>query len=129
MSQDVTYCYDGSFEGFLCCIFESYRNKEVPTAICCDEDFAPTLFAVRSVATDPDHARRVLRKLTICSPVCANLVRPGFSHLPAGKRAISLPAGSPSCCGRGPAFCKTFPTRHSTRWPRRFSISTVRPTF
>ena len=36
MSQDVTYCYDGSFEGFLCCIFESYRNKEVPTAICCD---------------------------------------------------------------------------------------------
>lgn len=78
MSQDVTYCYDGSFEGFLCCIFESYRNKEVPTAICCDEDFAPTLFAVRAVTTDPDHARRVLRKLTICSPVCANLVRRGF---------------------------------------------------
>ena len=78
MSQEITYCYDGSFEGFLCCIFESYRNKEVPTAICCDEDFVPTLFAVRAVTTDPDHARRVLRKLTICSPVCANLVRRGF---------------------------------------------------
>ena len=88
------------------------RNKEVPTAICCDEDFAPTLFAVRTVATDPDHARRVLRKLTICSPVRADLLRRGFLTCLPEKELYPLPAGQPSCCGRGPAFCKTFPTRH-----------------
>lgn len=107
MSQDVTYCYDGSFEGFLCCIFESYRNKEVPTAICCDEDFAPTLFAVRSVATDPDHARRVLRKLTICSPVCANLVRRGFlTCLP--EKELYLYRLVAKLLREGPGFLQNF---------------------
>ena len=107
MSQDVTYCYDGSFEGFLCCIFESYRNKEVPTAICCDEDFAPTLFAVRAVTTDPDHARRVLRKLTICSPVCANLVRRGFlTCLP--EKELYLYRLVAKLLREGPGFLQNF---------------------
>ena len=107
MSQDVTYCYDGSFEGFLCCIFESYRNKEVPTAICCDEDFAPTLFAVRAVTTDPDHARRVLRKLIICSPVCANLVRRGFlTYLP--EKELYLYRLVAKLLREGPGFLQNF---------------------
>ena len=107
MSQEITYCYDGSFEGFLCCIFESYRNKEVPTAICCDEDFVPTLFAVRSVATDPDHARRVLRKLTICSPVCANLVRRGFlTCLP--EKELYLYRLVAKLLREGPGFLQNF---------------------
>ena len=107
MSQDVTYCYDGSFEGFLCCIFESYRNKEVPTAICCDEDFAPTLFAVRAVTTDPDHARRGLRKLIICSPVCANLVRRGFlTYLP--EKELYLYRLVAKLLREGPGFLQNF---------------------
>lgn len=28
--MDTVYRYDGSFEGFLCCVFESYVNKEPP---------------------------------------------------------------------------------------------------
>ena len=32
----MIYIYDGSFNGFLCCIFDSYANKEVLTAICRD---------------------------------------------------------------------------------------------
>jgi len=24
---DMVYYYDGSFEGFLCCVFDSYANK------------------------------------------------------------------------------------------------------
>ena len=42
---EMVYYYDGSFEGLLCCIFDSYAYKEVPTAIYCDEDDLPTLFA------------------------------------------------------------------------------------
>ena len=53
---EMVYTYDGSFEGFLCCIFDSYVNKEVLTAVCRDEDFVPTLFACRSIPTDREHA-------------------------------------------------------------------------
>ena len=96
---EMIYTYDGSFEGFLCCIFDSYSYKEVLTAICCDEDFAPTLFDCRSVRTDRDHAGRVLRKIVKCSPYAAELLRKGF-HLPAGKRAVPLPAGGEAAAGR-----------------------------
>ena len=60
---DLVYYYDGSFEGFLCCIFDSYAYKEVPAAIFSDEDAMPTLFASRTVQTDRDHANRVFRKV------------------------------------------------------------------
>ena len=30
---DTAYCYDGSFAGFLCCVFESYARKEIPTEV------------------------------------------------------------------------------------------------
>ena len=30
--RDVVFQYDGTFEGFLCCVFESYVNKEFPIA-------------------------------------------------------------------------------------------------
>ena len=28
--MDVIYFYDGSFKGFLSCVFESYAHKEIP---------------------------------------------------------------------------------------------------
>ena len=53
---EMIYEYDGSFEGFLTCIFESYAQKEVLTAISCGEDIPFMLFPVRTVLTDRDHA-------------------------------------------------------------------------
>ena len=29
---DVVYLYDGSFEGFLCCVYESFAQHELPFA-------------------------------------------------------------------------------------------------
>ena len=29
---DVVYLYDGSFEGFLCCVFDSFAQHELPFA-------------------------------------------------------------------------------------------------
>ena len=54
--NEMIYTYDGSFEGFLCCIFDSYANKEVLTAITDDEDSAPILFPVRAIRTDSGQA-------------------------------------------------------------------------
>ena len=30
---DVVYLYDSSFEGFLCCVFESFAQHEIPFAV------------------------------------------------------------------------------------------------
>ncbi|MBE6963094.1 MAG: DNA metabolism protein [Ruminococcaceae bacterium] len=75
---EMVYYYDGSFDGFLCCIFESYANKEVLTAIYRDEDDIPTLFASRTILTDKNHANRVLRKIVKCSSFAAELLQKGF---------------------------------------------------
>lgn len=75
---EMAYCYDGSFEGFLCCVFDSYANREIPAAICREEDFVPTLFASRFIQTDREHAGRVYRKVVKSSPQAAELLRRGF---------------------------------------------------
>lgn len=74
----MIYLYDGSFEGFLCCVFDSYANQEVLTAILRDEDFLVTLFSSRFIRTDKGHANRVFKKLVKVSPYAANLVQKGF---------------------------------------------------
>ena len=76
--NEMIYIYDGTFEGLLCCIFDSYANKEVLTAITNDEDAIPTLFPTRAIHTDAAHAARVLRKLHKLSPWGEELVRRGY---------------------------------------------------
>ena len=68
---EMVYCYDGTFDGFLCCIFESYAKREVLTAINSDEDSEPTLYPTRRIVTDREHARRVYRKIRQLSPAAA----------------------------------------------------------
>ncbi len=53
--NEVVYTYDGSFDGFLSCVFARYANKEVPIAICRDEIPSHTL-SCRFIPTDPAHA-------------------------------------------------------------------------
>ena len=55
----VVYCYDGSYEGFLCCVFESFLHHELPVAVWTPAREQPTLYPVREIATDPARARRV----------------------------------------------------------------------
>ena len=86
---EMIYEYDGSFEGFLTCIFESYAQKEVLTAISCGEDIPFMLFPVRTVLTDRDHAARVYRKVVKLSPEAADLLRRGFlTCLPQRERSL-----------------------------------------
>lgn len=76
--EEMIYYYDGSFDGLLCCIFDSYANHEVLTAIVCDEDAVPSLFASRRIETDRDHAVRVMRRVVRESSPAADLLRKGF---------------------------------------------------
>ena len=67
--SDAAYCYDGSYAGFLCCIFESYTRREIPSAVLGPTEGQITLFGTEAIATDPTHARRVANGLTRLGPM------------------------------------------------------------
>ena len=75
--QEAIYQYDDSFDGFLCCVYESYMNKEFPIAFWGDEECF-SLYPVRFVITVPDHAKRVLRSLTRISERAVKVLRRAF---------------------------------------------------
>jgi len=103
--MEVIYYYDGSLNGFLSCIFDSYANKEVPAGFCTDEDAVLTLFDSRTVPTDPEHAGRVLRKVAALSPEAALLLRRGFlTCLP--ERELCLFRLAAKLLREGPGFLR-----------------------
>ena len=54
---DVVYLYDGSFEGFLCCVYESFAQHELPFAVWTPQRETATLYPVKDIATAPAVAR------------------------------------------------------------------------
>ena len=60
---DVVYLYDGSFEGFLCCVFESFAQHEIPFAVWTPQRETATLYPVRDIGTDSAKAQRVFSAL------------------------------------------------------------------
>ena len=56
---DIAYLYDGSFEGLLCCVYESYYQKELPSMIFHHGETQETLFPVKEIGTDIARAQKV----------------------------------------------------------------------
>lgn len=56
--KDVIYSFDGSFEGLLCCVFESYLCNEIPSDIITAGE--PSLLPVKEIPTDFEKSDRVL---------------------------------------------------------------------
>ena len=76
--REIIYQYDGSFDGFLCCVYESYTQKERPTAFLRDGDDEPSLFEIRTVTTERAHAQRVYRSFLKISPSVGPFLRRAF---------------------------------------------------
>lgn len=77
--EQVIFQYDGTFDGFLCCVFESYMHKEFPIAFYSDEEACVlSFYSVRTVQTLPEHAQRVYRSVVSRSPAAARLLRHAF---------------------------------------------------
>jgi len=56
----IIYTYDGTFEGFLTCIFETYNHKSFPVDICSRVGEQKHLFAQKSdIQSDAQKAERV----------------------------------------------------------------------
>ena len=60
-SRSVTYAYDGTLEGFWCCVFESFARKETPFDIRPLDAPQLTLEPPRTIETELDKAERVRR--------------------------------------------------------------------
>ena len=74
----MIYRYDGTLEGFLCCVFDSYVYKEMPLQFQDKDHLVQTLFPARWVGTDLRHAQRVLSSLARIDPYAQELVVKGF---------------------------------------------------
>jgi len=59
----TVYAYDGSFEGLLCCVFESYAGNELPADVLADSDAFPLLLPIKRIDTSPERAERVRRSI------------------------------------------------------------------
>ena len=59
----VSYAYDGSFAGFLTCVFASYAHREEPMSFSTPEDGRISLWPERTVDTDEARAQRGYRSL------------------------------------------------------------------
>ena len=76
--METVYLYDGSFDGFLSCVFDSYVYREEPAHFWDQDSREPTLFPVREIPTVPAHAERVRMGLGRISPEALWLVIRGF---------------------------------------------------
>lgn len=75
--REVVFQYDATFEGFLCCVFESYVYKEFPIVFSGDEE-CWSLYEVRYIVTERAHAQRVYDSILRRSKAAADIVRRGF---------------------------------------------------
>lgn len=104
--QQVCFDYDGSYPGFLTCVFESYAHREEAVCFTSPEEDRLTLWPERHVDTDQAKAERVYRSLSKkISPQACRAGDPGFSHLSARAGAAHVPfpaAGLPTGGGHHP---------------------------
>lgn len=104
--QQVCFDYDGSYPGFLTCVFESYAHREEAVCFTSPEEDRLTLWPERHVDTDQAKAERVYRSLSKkISPQACRAGDPGFSHLSARAGAAHVPfpaAGLPTWGGHHP---------------------------
>lgn len=87
--REVIYEYDGSFDGLMCCIYESYTQKELPAAIIRSRELEPCLYDVHAISTDDAHAQRVYRGFLRYSQEVGPFLRRAFlTCLPDKELAI-----------------------------------------
>ena len=103
--SDVSYLYDGTYPGFLCCVYESYARKEIPAAVLGPDQGQMTLFGQRPVPTDPRRAQRVAAGLKRLGPAVSEGITVGFLADSEGKD-LTLLRYTRLCFERGAAAAK-----------------------
>jgi probable DNA metabolism protein len=100
--KDLVYQYDGTFPGFLCCIFESFSRHEIPAEVCTPEEMQLSLFERRQIATDSACSARVYRGLNRLGATAKSRLMVGFLNTEPGKD-LTLLRFSRLCFEKGAA--------------------------
>ena len=74
----VSYLYDGTYAGFLTCVFDSYLHREEPADFTPFHEAAASFYPQRAVETDREKARRVYRSLDQLGPTGRRWAVRGF---------------------------------------------------
>lgn len=124
----VSYTYDGTFAGFLTCVYESYRHQEAPAAFSGPEDPQLSLYPERPVETDAKRAREVYVSLARrISPAARELVALGFLTC-AEERELLLWNFIWYGYARGRAVTLDLTDPGWPHWSRRCAICAMKPT-
>lgn len=88
----IIYRYDGSFDGLLCCVFESYDKKEIPADILPPDASQTMLFPLKEIDTDFQKSGRVLTSIpNVMGDAALDFVQHAFlTCLPQKERYILL---------------------------------------
>ena len=77
--SNLVYRYDGSYQGFLCCVAECFTDKALPQGVQLLDEPQGTLFGIKAVDTDNELAAQVERSPSEkISPLARDMVRKGF---------------------------------------------------
>lgn len=77
--RTLIYCYDGTFDGLMCCVFNCFAEREIPSEIAVGIPEQLSFADIRQIATDPAKARRVISAIPKkISPNVLDLVRKMF---------------------------------------------------
>ena len=75
----LVYRYDGTYQGFLCCVAQCFFHKKLPQGVQLLDEPQGTLFGVLAVESDPELARRVEDSVREkISPAALGMVQQGF---------------------------------------------------
>ena len=77
--SNLVYRYDGTYQGFLCCVAQCFFHKKLPQGVQLLDEPQGTLFGVQAVESDPELARRVEDSVREkISPAALGMVQQGF---------------------------------------------------
>ena len=87
----LIFSYDGSFDGMLSMVFESFVLKTLPSDVYVFGEEEPALLKIHTVETNFEHARRVERATAEkLGGRALNLVKRGFLYDEGGKELAIL---------------------------------------
>ncbi|MDR3541573.1 MAG: TIGR03915 family putative DNA repair protein [Desulfosporosinus sp.] len=88
-STNLVYAYDGSFEGLMCCVFESYEQKEIPSVIRPPSVQQSLFDTAKWIESDHLKADRVFNSIPLkISPPAQELVKLGFLTCAPNKELL-----------------------------------------
>ena len=70
---DVIFVYDGTFDGFLCCVYEYYYSTFNPVEIICEEDEDASFYQMVTIETDAEKSAKV--RDAVCSKISPYTLR------------------------------------------------------